>query len=96
MKGSLDFAKEREKQQKRKAVKKAITYAMLGIWAVVVLFPFYWMLLSSFKSYGDYNAESVPQFITLNPTLENYTIAFTSVPLLDYFINTIIFTVATV
>ena len=95
MKGSLDYAKEREKQQKRKVVRKAITYGMLGIWAIVVLFPFYWMLLSSFKSYGDYNAESVPQFITLSPTVENYIIAFTSVPLLDYFINTIIFTVAT-
>ena len=95
MKGSLDFSKEREKQQKRKAIKKAITYTMLGIWAIVVLFPFYWMLLSSFKSYGDYNAESTPQFITLSPTLENYIIAFTSVPLLDYFLNTLIFTVAT-
>ena len=95
MKGSQDFAKERERQQKRKAVRKAVTYAMLGIWAVVVLFPFYWMLLSSIKSYGDYNAESVPQFITTNPTLENYTIAFTSVPLLDYFLNTLIFTLAT-
>lgn len=95
MKGSLDYTKERERQQRRKAVKKAITYAMLGIWALVVLFPFYWMLLSSFKSYGDYNAESVPQFITLNPTVENYIIAFTSVPLLDYFLNTLIFTLAT-
>ena len=95
MKNSLDFAKEHEKQQKRKAVKKVITYAVLGIWAVVVLFPFYWMLLSSIKSYADYNAESVPQFITLSPTLENYMIAFTSVPLLDYFLNTLIFTVAT-
>ena len=95
MKGSLDYAKEREKQQKRKAIKQGITYAMLGIWALVVLFPFYWMLLSSFKSYGDYNAESVPQFITTNPTFENYIIAFTSVPLIDYFLNTLIFTVAT-
>lgn len=95
MKGSLDYAKTREKQQKRKMIKKAITYSMLGIWAIVVLFPFYWMLLSSFKSYGDYNAESVPQFITLNPTVENYIIAFTSVPLLDYFLNTLIFTVST-
>ena len=95
MKDSQNFAKERERQQKRKTVRKAITYTMLGIWAVVVLFPFYWMLLSSIKSYGDYNAESVPQFITTNPTLENYTIAFTSVPLLDYFLNTLIFTLAT-
>ena len=95
MKGSPDYARLREKQQQRKAIKKGITYALLGIWALFVLFPFYWMLLSSFKSYGDYNAETIPQFITLNPVIENYIIAFTSVPLLDYFLNTLIFTVAT-
>ena len=95
MKGSPDYARLREKQQQRKAIKKGITYALLGIWARFVLFPFYWMLLSSFKSYGDYNSETVPQFITLNPVIENYIIAFTSVPLLDYFLNTLIFTVAT-
>lgn len=95
MSTSLDYTKQREKQQKRKAVKKGITYTLLGIWAVVVLFPFYWMLLTSLKSYGEYNGESVPQFITTNPTLENYTIAFTSVPLLDYFLNTLIFTLVT-
>jgi multiple sugar transport system permease protein len=61
----------------------------------MVLFPFYWMVLTSIKSYGDYNAEFVPKFITLAPTLENYLSAFTQVPLADYFVNTIIFTVVT-
>ena len=95
MDSSLDFIKAREREEQRKRVKKTVIYLLLGIWAVIVLFPFYWMLLSSIKSYADYNAESTPQFITLSPTLENYFTAFTSVPLLDYFINTLIFTVAT-
>ena len=76
-------------------MKKALIYTFLGIWAVVVLFPFYWMLLTSIKSYISYNAESVPQFIALSPTIKNYITAFTDVPLLDYFLNTLIFTVAT-
>ena len=95
MTAGLDYAAAREKQRIRKKITKGLTYAMLGIWAVVVLFPFYWMILSSIKGYGDYNAETVPQFVTLNPTFDNYIIAFTSVPLFDYFINTIIFTLAT-
>ncbi len=82
-------------QKKSKTAIKIIVYTFLAIWALIVLFPFYWMLLSSVKSYGDYNAESIPQFIALNPTLENYFTAFTSVPLLDYFFNTLIFTVIT-
>ena len=84
-----------QKKATQTKIKKTIIYILLAIWAVAVLFPFYWMLLSSLKSYADYNAEVVPQFITLSPTIENYAIAFTSVPLLDYFINTIIFTVLT-
>ena len=74
---------------------KGITYALLGIWALIVLFPFYWMILSSIKSYGQYSSEFVPQFITTNPTLENYLTAFTAVPLTKYLLNTVIFTVAT-
>ena len=79
----------------RKQIFKTITYVFLVFWAIVVLFPFYWMLLSSVKSYADYNAEFVPKFFTLSPTLENYISAFTAVPLADYFVNTIIFTLVT-
>ena len=81
--------------ERRTKVKQTVIYILLAIWAFAVLFPFFWMVLTSFKSYGDYNAETVPQLITLSPTLENYMIAFTTVPLLDYFINTFIFTVLT-
>ena len=95
MKSSLDYAAAIEKQMRRKKITKGITYALLGIWGLAVLFPFYWMILSSFKSFGSYNSETVPQFIATNPTIENYIIAFTSVPLLDYFINTLIYTVVT-
>ena len=53
------------------------------------------MILSSIKSYSEYNAEFIPKFISLEPTLENYRTAFTLVPLSRYFLNTIIFTVIT-
>ena len=74
---------------------RALTYLGLSIWAVVVLFPFYWMVLTSLKSYSAYNAEHTPVFFTLSPTLENYENAFTAVPLGGYLLNTLIFAVAT-
>lgn len=95
MEKTVDFAKQTERQRHKKTVIKVAVYSLLALWAIIVLFPFYWMLLSSVKGFGDYNAESVPQFITLNPTLENYFTAFTSIPLVDYLINTLVFTVAT-
>ena len=63
--------------------------------AVIVLFPFYWMILTSVKTYGAYNAEYIPRFFTLSPTLENYADAFTAVPLGKYLLNTLFFTVVT-
>ena len=95
MKASPDYSQMRKTHERNAKIKKIVTYVLLSVWALIVIFPFYWMLLTSFKSYGDYNAETLPQFITLSPTMENYIIAFTSVPLLDYFINTLIFTLAT-
>lgn len=73
----------------------ALTYLFLGFWALVVLFPFYWMVLTSVKDYAAYNAEYIPKFITLSPTLQNYADAFTTVPLGRYLLNTLIFTAAT-
>ena len=72
--------------------KRPIIYFFLSIWAIIVLFPFYWMVLTSFKSYASYAGERIPKFIATNPTLENYTSAFTAVPLAKYFANTLIFT----
>lgn len=79
----------------RDRVFKIGAYALLTFWAIVVLFPFYWMILTSFKSYGDYNGEQIPQLFTLHPTIANYVTAFTAVPLAKYFLNTLIFMVAT-
>ena len=81
--------------KKRISIGKIITAALLTIWALVVLFPFYWMILSSVKSYSAYNAEFIPKLYTLAPTFENYVEAFTAVPLARYFLNTLLFTVAT-
>jgi len=74
---------------------RSVTYFFLAIWAVIVLFPFYWMILTSVKDYAAYNSEYIPKFFTLSPTLKNYSDAFTAVPLGKYFLNTLIFTVAT-
>ena len=72
-----------------------LLYTLLIVWAILVLFPFYWMVLTSLKSYGAYNGEYIPKFITLSPTLENYFNAFEEVNLSKYLLNTTIFTVAT-
>ena len=95
MEQQLDFEKIQKKNNRRSQIRKIAVYFFLSLWALVVLFPFYWMVLTSVKSYGAYNAEHVPAFFTLSPTLQNYVDAFTTVPLMGYLLNTLIFAVAT-
>ena len=89
------FEKARRRDAIFKYITKGIVYFLLALWAIAVLFPFYWMMLTSIKEVTAYNSEITPEFFTLPPTAENYKFAFTEVELADYFVNTLIFTVAT-
>ena len=91
----MDYQTIEKRAATRNRVIKTVTYFFLTVWAVMVLFPFYWMVLTSVKSYGAYNSEYIPLLYTLAPTMENYGEAFTAVPLTKYFANTVIFTLAT-
>ena len=95
MENKIDFDRIERRAAARKKTFRAVDYFFLVIWALMVLFPFYWMILTSVKSYSTYNAEYIPRFFTLTPTLQNYVDAFTTVSLGRYFVNTIIFTVIT-
>ena len=92
---NLDYKKIKNKARHRQTTKNVIVYGLLSLWGVMVLFPFYWMLLTSVKSYSAYNSEYIPKLFTLSPTLRNYVDAFTAVPLARYLGNTLLFTVAT-
>ena len=91
----MDYTKMERSSQIRSRIGSAVIYFFLSVWAILGLFPFYWMVLTSVKGYGAYNSEAVPAFFTLSPTLANYAEAFTAVPLARYFWNTLIFTVLT-
>ena len=91
----MDYEKLERRTRLRDRSRKTLVYALLVFWAVLVLFPFYWMLLTSVKSYGSYNSEFIPRLYTLTPTLENYLSAFQAVPLGRYLVNTVIFTLGT-
>ena len=82
-------------EKKGSALSRTMIFVFLAIWALIVLFPFYWMVLTSFKDTAQYMDEKVPTFFTAEPTLANYAKAFTEVPLGRFLLNTLIFTVAT-
>ncbi len=72
------------KARNRQRVQNTVIYIFLTFWGIMVLFPFYWMILTSVKDYGEYNSEFIPKFYTLSPTFQNYRSVFTEVDLGRY------------
>ena len=68
---------------------KFFVYAFLALMALVVLFPFYWMVISSLKSLAEYRL-NVPTFFPRKIMLSNYAEAFTTASLGRLFYNTMI------
>ena len=85
-----DMKQVTSRQRIVKVLVQIALYLFLGIMAVIVIFPFYWMIISSVKSLTEYNLPvptlypKDPQFIT------NYTKAFQVADLLKLFKNTVI------
>ncbi|SCY02019.1 multiple sugar transport system permease protein [Lachnospiraceae bacterium XBB2008] len=91
----MDYVRIERNTKIKKGISGTIRFIILGLWALIVLFPFYWMILTSIKSYGSYNSEYIPKLYVTSPTFENYVDAFSAVPLGRYFLNTAIFTIVT-
>ena len=75
------------KQRVVKTLVKFFVYLFLVVMAVIVLFPFYWMIISSLKTLDEYRM-SVPTFFPRQIMLGNYLEAFTSASLGRLFLNT--------
>jgi multiple sugar transport system permease protein len=67
---------------------KTLTYAFLLIMALIVLFPFYWMIISSLKTLAEYR-QAIPTFWPRQLMFSNYAEAFTTAHLGDLFMNTL-------
>lgn len=80
----------------RKALSQFFLYLLLTVGAVIMVFPFYWMITSSLKWRVEVS-RFPPQFLPNNPfNFDNYRIAFQQAPFAQYFLNSIIVCVCSV
>ena len=79
--------KARLRQRAVGALVQVLLYAFLLLMALIVLFPFYWMVISSLKTLDEYRM-SVPTFFPRRVMLSNYADAFTTANLGRLFLNT--------
>ncbi|HZB35375.1 MAG TPA: carbohydrate ABC transporter permease [Gaiellaceae bacterium] len=69
-----------------------LSYLVVGPFAIVLAFPFYWMLMTSLRSDNDlYDIENVPfKFNADSPTLANYRFLFEETDYRQWLENTVI------
>lgn len=82
-----DMAKVTSRQKVVRTIVQILLYLFLGIMALIVLFPFYWMIISSLKSLDEYR-QSVPTFFPRKILWHNYAEAFSTGSLGQLFLNT--------
>jgi len=83
-----DLQKVSAKQKVVKVLVQVALYAFLVLMALIVLFPFYWMINSSLKSLAEYRL-TVPTFWPKVVILRNYVDAFNTAKLGTLFMNTL-------
>ena len=83
-----DIQKMSAGQKVGKFLGKFMTYAFLLVMALIVLFPFYWMIISSLKTLAEYR-QAVPTLWPKQIMWGNYSEAFTTANLGDLFMNTL-------
>ncbi len=72
-----------------------VPYVLLLITLFMLLFPLYWMLITSFKGLAEtFNFNKAPLWV-LNPTISNYTWLFTQIPYARWYLNSLLVTLAT-
>lgn len=82
-----DLKKTAATQNVVKILVKVMVYAFLIIMAIIVVFPFYWMINSSLKTLDEYRAQ-VPTFWPRKIMFSNYLEAYSAAGLGRLFLNT--------
>ena len=82
-----DLNKTNATQRVVKVFVQIALYTFLGIMALIVLFPFYWMIISSVKTLDEYRL-AVPTFWPQQMMFSNYVRAFNQANLGRLFLNT--------
>jgi putative chitobiose transport system permease protein len=92
---SVEARTRRRRRRARQATSSAGWYLVLTALAVITVFPFAWMFLTSLKGPSDPITSVPPQFFPADPTLANYEKVLASLPILRFFGNSVFVAVAT-
>jgi putative chitobiose transport system permease protein len=92
----LTFSKHLPVKSNKHILENAFWYTVLSLVAVVTVFPFVWVLFTSFKGPTDPIFSVPPQLIPHNPTIENYLRVWRLLPVARFYLNSIVVTFSVV
>lgn len=92
----LTFSKHLPVKSSKRILENAFWYTVLSLVAVITVFPFIWVLFTSFKGPTDPIFSVPPQLIPHNPTIENYLRVWRLLPVARFYLNSIIVTISVV
>lgn len=95
MNKTFDVQKLKKEAQIKNIVRYIVIYLFLVICAFIVIFPFYYMIITSFKSFKEFTNEVSPTLFPKAFTIDSYVTAFKSVSLIRYMGNTLLYSVIT-
>lgn len=81
---------------RRHFLENTFWYVLLSLVAVITIFPFVWVLFTSFKGFEDPIFSVPPQLIPKDPTVENYLRVWRMLPVGRFYLNSIIVTMSIV
>lgn len=86
---STTVVSRKQAQSMRQRTSRAVLYVLLAIVAIIPLFPLYWLLISAFKTPGEFS-QIPPTWFPAEPTLTPLVTAFTEVPFAQSMMNSLI------
>ncbi|MDD4212254.1 MAG: carbohydrate ABC transporter permease [Bacilli bacterium] len=85
----INVSEAKKQQRFLKVLLYILIYSFLGFMAIIVIFPFYWMIISSLKTLSEYR-ENIPTFWPREIFLQNFRTAYEVANLGQLFVNTLI------
>jgi len=79
-------------QRNFKRLQQIIIFIIMAIGAIAMIAPFEWMLATSFSRSANVAMPRIPRFWPSDPSIFNYKVAITNLPLIRYYLNSLIVT----
>jgi putative chitobiose transport system permease protein len=93
---NASYTKVHNAVKRRQILENTLVYILLSLVAVITVFPFLWVFFTSFKGMKDPIFSVPPQLIPGDPTFNNYLRVFDQLPMLNFYLNSLLVTLTVV